>query len=284
VNAVLLSVITVCGMGCGLQAIQEINRQLQEAEKKLLKNPQDQQGWAVIFKYLKDSDTVARGNAIVAIGNVGEKKGAEIKEVAMPILIEALEKDNVFVRRDAAQALKNFGRHGEAAIPALIKNLRPSDSDVAWFSAEALGGMGELAAEAVPELVQVIKENESSYVDNSVYSICPFAAKALGEIGSVAKEAVPTLESLLNHQNPYFRAELAVALIRIDPNNQKSLTALSSLLKDQDDEVRWKTINGLEHIGKQARPAKKLIEAALKDKDADVSIAAADLLKVLDSQ
>jgi hypothetical protein len=108
-------------------------------------------------------------------------------------------------------------------------------------TAEALGGMKGSAYEAVPDLVEVIKANQAQCLDD-LPKLCEFATQALGNIGTAAKDAIPDLVSLLDHQNPYFRIPVAVALTRIQPNNQEALHSISTLLKDQNVDVRRRTI------------------------------------------
>jgi HEAT repeat protein len=233
-----------------------------------------------MLKY--DNNSVARANAAAALGTVAEKSAPAIKDAAIPALIYALDRDDLGVRHSAAASLVKFGPVAREAIPVLRKNLVPSDTSVAWFSAEALGAMGEFAREAVPDLVKVVEGNQETYVNDSAH-ICDYATTALGKIGPVAHDAVPSLVALLHHKNPYFRARLAVAIIRIDPNNREPLRVLADLLKDQDVQVRRVTMWSLGDSGKAASPAKGLIEAALADPDESVRAAAARLLETLNS-
>jgi HEAT repeat protein len=280
----ILSCLNVTALGCNtsFQSIEVKNQQLQSVQRRLLQNPQDRQALSVILNLLEDKDTVARANAATILGDLGEKIGPSIKERAIPSLVGALDKDNAFVKKSAACALGKFGPLAKDAVPVLKKNLTPSDSDVAWCAAEALGAIGELAREAVPDLLKVIKDSQSQYSFDRT-NISEFALKALGEIGPVAKEVVPDLVLLLDHQSPYFRVLVSVALIRIDPSNLKVREVLRSLLTNQDVDVRRKTIWTLKNIGMGAKPVKQLVEAAAKDKDADVNVAAIQLLEVINN-
>jgi HEAT repeat protein len=280
--ALVYACIAAFGYSMSFQSIEVQNQQLKSAQQRLLQNPHDKQALSVILKMLrKDTNTVARSNAAITLGDLGVHIGPYIKADAVPHLIYALDKDNIFVRHRAACALKQFGPLAKDAIPVLRKSLVPSDNDVAWCSAQALGVMGEIAGDAVPDLLKVIKDNESHFsIDRT--SITEFAIEALGGIGPGAITAIPDLESLLNHQSPYVRIFVSVALIQIDQSSQKSIDALETLLQDKDVEVRRKTIWSLKDIGVKAKPAMNLIKAAyLKDSDASVSSTASDLLFLL---
>jgi HEAT repeat protein len=263
----------------GCQSIENKNKALIAAQNRLIANPQDKDALAEVVDMLKsDSSIVARANAASALGTVAEQHAAVIKDVAVPALIDALDRDTIGVKDSAARSLVKFGRFAKDAIPVLRKSLTPSDTSVAWFSAEALGNMGHGAREAVPDLLKVIEATQATCIDDSTH-ICHYAVTALGKIGPAARESVPKLESMLDSKNPYFRARLAVAIMRIDAANQKALAALQALLKDKDVQVRRVTIWSLAESGIDAKPAKKLIQAAEADPDESVRLAAAKLLK-----
>lgn len=277
-NIVILF-LSVTASGC--QSIEVKNQRLAEAQSRLLANPQDKTALSQVVEMLRsDSNYVARANAAATLGTVAEKNAAAIKDAAVPALMNALERDDLGVRDSSARALVKFGPLAKDAIPVLRRNLVPSDTSVAWFSAEALGAMGEWAWEAVPDLVKVIEANQKTYVNDSAH-ICDYATTALGKIGPPARDAVPSLVELLHHKNPYLRARLAVAIIRIDPNNREPFPVLEDLLKDQDVQVRRVTMWSLGDSGKAARPARGLIEASLTDPDESVRTAASKLLEAL---
>ncbi len=144
--------------------------------------------------------------------------------------------------------------------------------------------MGEAASEAAPDLAEAVNKCQSDYSENGPPNICEFATRALGRIGPPAKNVVPTLESFLGHGNPYFRAYLSIALIRIDPANQKGVRTLGQLLKHPEADVRRKTIWELKDIGAQAKPAEAAIKDALRDSDSEVRAAASRLMLILNNK
>jgi HEAT repeat protein len=264
------------------QSIEVKNEQLTIATDRLMANPQDTAALSQVVNMLRsDPSIVARANAASTLGTVAERHAASIKDVAVPALIEALDRDVGGVKDSAVRALVKFGPLPKDAIPVLRKSLEPSDTSVAWFSAEALGNMGEVAKDAVSDLVRVIEDTQATCIDDTAH-ICQYAVTALGKIGPAAKDAIPELGPLLNHKNPYLRARLAVAMIRIDPRNRDALGALEKLLRDHDVTVRRVTIWTLGDSGKDARPAKKLVRAALADSDESVRTAASSLLQKID--
>src|SRR5215471_1245959 len=68
---------------------------------------------------LKDKESVQRLRAIKELESRSRDAG-----VVVPALADCLKDDDSFVRRDAAQALGNFGSDGKEAAPALLLALR----------------------------------------------------------------------------------------------------------------------------------------------------------------
>jgi len=261
-------------------AIEANIQRLRDAQDKLSKNPKDKEALSVFLTLLKDPNGINRSNAAAVLGEVGEENGAVISEDAVPLLINMVKNGDGFDQYAALKALRGFGPHATEAIPILRANLASPDVQKTWIAAEALGRMKGSAYETVPDLVKVIKANQAQCLDD-LPNICEFATQALGNIGAAAKDAIPDLVSLLDHQNPYFRIPVAVALIRIQPNNQEALHSISTLLKDQNVDVRRRTIWELRDVGKEAKPAKRIVEASLSDSDEAVRTAASQVLQAL---
>src|SRR6266542_369497 len=255
-------------------------QRLRDAQVKLSKNPKDKEALSVFLTLLKDPNGINRSNAAAVLGEVGEENGAAISGEAVPVLIDLVKHGDGADQYVALKALRGFGPHATLAIPIMRGNLVTSDDPKALIAAEALGRMKEAAYEAVPDLVKVINANQAQCLDE-LPNNCKFATQALGNIGPAAKDAIPDLVSLLDHQNPYFRIPVAVALIRIQPNNQEALHSISTFLKDQSVDIRRQTLWELKDIGKEAKPAKGIVEASLSDSDEAVRTAASQVLEAL---
>jgi len=277
VSSILLS-------GCNYRINKNIQR-LKDAQSKLLENPTDKEALAVMLELLKSYNGIDRTNAAGFLGDtaeLSEKVRVSTKDEAVPPLIELLDKGDMFDKRAAAVGLRGFGKYAEPAVPVLRKNLFPSKNDVARISAEALGKIGAPSAVAIPDLITVIKEN---LIDDSGYreSVRHRVTRALGEIGPVAKDAIPDLIIFLNESKiPRFRIEVAVALIRINPDSKEGLIALESFIQNKDVEIRRQTIWELEFAGVEAKPAINLIKTTRNDNDSSVAFAANQLLDIID--
>lgn len=71
-----------------------------------------------------------------AVHTLLERKGEAAQIV--PALIEALQDENVYVRRDAARALGSFGSEAHSAVPALQAAQRDREASVRSAAAAAL--------------------------------------------------------------------------------------------------------------------------------------------------
>lgn len=78
-------------------------------------------------------DPAQRLQAIHALGDKIREK-----EAVLPVLTQALQDDNTYVRRDAARALAQFGPDARDAIPALQATLQDREPSVRKAVAHAL--------------------------------------------------------------------------------------------------------------------------------------------------
>jgi HEAT repeat protein len=145
---------------------------------------------APMIALLKDSDPEVRQNAALAVGQMG---GPEAIAAVDP-LIEALQKGDANMKRQAALALKNIGPDAAAAVPELRKALTASDKGLRLNAAVALIGFKAKGEPAVPDLVQRLKDRKE---DKEVRKQ---AAVALSRIGfnPALEAAMPTLLSVLS--------------------------------------------------------------------------------------
>jgi HEAT repeat protein len=188
---------------------------------------------------------------------------------------KAIRNDDPKAHQETMATLK---KGGDAVVPVLIVLLRdrtpPEEEavEVRWRAAELLGDLGSASAAAAPALADALVEG-----DPHVRSV---AAKALGQIGPAAKAAVPKLNTILNSKltNSSGRIEALQALARMGAEARPVHETLVSLLKDQDEHVRWLAAKVLGKIGPPAAAAMPALIAALKDEDDEVREHAAEAL------
>jgi len=202
---------------------------------------------------LNDENSYVRRSAAEALGKIGNSQ-------AVDALILALNDKDSYVRRSAAEALGKIGN--SQAVDALILALNDKDSYVRRSAAEALGKIGN--SQAVDALILALND-ENSYVRRS-------AAEALGKIGN--SQAVDALILALNDENSYVRRSAAEALGKI--GNSQAVDALILALNDENSYVRRSAAEALGKIGNSQ--AVDALILALNDEDSHVRRSAAEAL------
>ena len=223
----------------------------------------------------KSKESIVRAGAAEALGELGGRSpashvgggGAEPAQKIVPTLSALLKDANDDVRYRAAAALKALGAQAAPAVPALVAALKDKRRDVRNQSAQALGRLGSAA---VPALVEALADKESI--------VRAGAAEALGELGGrspashvggggaePAQKIVPTLSALLKDANDDVRYRAAAALKALGAQAAPAVPALVAALKDKRRDVRNQSAQALGRLGSAAVPA--LVEA-LADKDA----------------
>jgi HEAT repeat protein len=199
------------------------------------------------------ADSLEVPGAALALANIGPDARA-----AVPALIAALRPrrktaDQELMRLHARLALARIGR---PAVPALIEALKDKREGVAPLAGGALGWVLPPPKEAVPALRTALQDDRPHA---AVY------AHALGQLGPLARSAVPDLTELLT--DAASRAEAAVALVRIDPEQAKR--AVPPLLKDlqgQDEKQRQAAVLAVARLGTAAQAAADDLVTLLRDR------------------
>ena len=136
--------------------------------------------------------------------------------------------------------------------------------------------MGELANKAVPVLEELRREKQGS---NRIV-----AARALCKIDTHSKQKyVRTITSGLSDKDATVRYRAADYLQEFPDDSADAITALGVTLKDKDDNVRFKTCQALEVLGrKAAKLTPALKEVSKNDRSEGVRRAAARTLKAIE--
>ncbi len=163
---------------------------------------------------------------------------------AVEPLIAALKDGVVYVRKDAAGALKQLG--DARAVEPLIVALKDSAKDVRQATAEALGQLG---APGVESLIAALKDSDQDVRQR--------AAKVLDALGwqPDRNEAWATYWIA----EPQWDQCVAIGAPAVEP--------LIATLKDSDEDVRK---NAAKALGRLGAPTAEPPIAALKDSDKDV--------------
>lgn len=156
-----------------------------------------------------------REAAAQAIGQMGAH--------AIPHLIDMLQHEDKYVRRNAVWALSKIGPQSRSALPALCRTLKDADPRTATGAAQAIGSMGESGADGISALAEAMRGT------NIV--LCRLAAKALSQIGPAA---VSSLVAHLQHADPFVRGEAALAIGWLGPVAKSAVPYLTQVLRGRD--------------------------------------------------
>ncbi len=203
-----------------------------------------------LVRALSSRDLETQTAASRALGQVGAGHSAE--------LIAALTRGSKEVKLGIIEALGEIRDPG--TLDPLIACLADPDHAVRWEAALALGSLGDLAA--IPSLVLLLRDR-SRYVRYGAalalrtmeYIPPDMAAGAFLLLGvqdweglaTIGPPAVPALSLAAGDEDPSVRLHAARVLRRIgDP---AASPALSRLLADTSDEVRWEAVLAAPHCG-----------------------------------
>jgi HEAT repeat protein len=172
---------------------------------------------------LTSDNALVRSEAARALGSIGPKAVS-----AAPDLLLALSDDLPQVASSAAWALGNIQPPEQEIVSALINALGHEDGEVRRYAAFAISLYGARARSAIPRLTRSLKDEH----------IASLAARALGEMGSAARDAIPDMTALLASSNRGARAEAVLALSKLPPLPDETVSAMTRLLKDDEELVR----------------------------------------------
>ena len=200
----------------------------------------------------------------IAVETLGEMKISDLKiiERISDLLNDKVEK----VRGKAADALRNIGK---MAVPYLINTIEKSNMSMKNIIISALRGIGTDAEEAIPVLINLLntpeieKQIDPTFINKFKKAILTFledprskkasfrveVARALGEIGINSEEAVYALAKALNDPKYIVRRAAALSLGKLGSISSKVLPSLINALHDENPDVRWRASEALGLIG-----------------------------------
>ena len=165
-----------------------------------------------------------RERVISAMGGMGPEATA-----ALPLLMEAVEREPPGVALAALDTLGRIGPGAEEAAPILLETLKKGRPAHRLAATRALGRLGPRGEEAAPTLLSWVSK------DGIPHELKAGAAEALGGMPGQAEAAIPPLLELL--RSPVateVRAAAALALARLDPGRNEVRDALTQAGKVQD--------------------------------------------------
>lgn len=200
----------------------------------------------LLRRFLDSPDPDLHGVALEIIRRIGPE--------AIPLLVDLLGDQRLFIRREAVDALIDLPPDTERIQPALRRALGDEDAEVAGDAARALGALGQRASPSVGALVETLS-HEDAYV--RVY-----AAEALSAIGPKAAAATRALARAVADPVPGVRWAACEALAGIGPAAQSAVPRLIEALEDEFLYVRIFAAGALGSIGPPALSARQALRRA----------------------
>jgi HEAT repeat protein len=223
---------------------------------------------------------------------------------ALPILIQALEDKDKYVRGHAADALAKFGQNASRALPALVAaTLKYGD----WEVAKAIQAINAKDSSSVRVFIGALKDGNSRLRRNAALALAwsehdeqaavpalaaalrdsdnqvrAEAASALARFGPRAEPAANSLKDALRDADPKVKKEAAEALQAIGPGANAAVPELIRMLGAQSHELRWAAVRTLGSIGPTAKAAVPTLIKSLEDADDLVREYAAESLSRID--
>jgi HEAT repeat protein len=190
------------------------------AQSLRLMRPPVKEAVPVLVKLLKDNDEQVRGEAVFALGQMGE-----LTVAALPALLEASAAEDS-AGKDAWATASRITKVPRSLAPALLPLLKSPEPKVRLKVVELVCELEEGDQECLTVLIELVKRRDSQ--------IRKGAAQLLYRYGSKAKEAVPALiEIARNDADPNTRSVAVNALGAIGPDAKAAIPALKALQDDR---------------------------------------------------
>jgi HEAT repeat protein len=233
----------------------------------------------VVASKLREKDPGARLRAAT------EALGQGLQAAAVRALVEALEDDDLDVKRIAVRDLKEIGSADQRATATLTALLEHPDSALSSEAAMAL----TVISRGVAPLTAILESKNCSdpawkQSEVQYYAIASLSRQlsATGRPAALAQEAsqaLPALVKAAENDDPDLRLSAVKVLGQIQGEPVLSLPTLcSALCDDKDRDVRWAAALALGEYGEVAAPVVPELIAALADDDVQVRVGAATAL------
>ena len=216
-------------------------------------SPDDQKAIDVLLLEMNSKESVRRRKACQFVGFVRLSQPRVV--AALGAALGAKERK---VQLAAADAIWTSGPRARKAVPELIALLESGDG---WGKVTpfmtialpervnlpllALGEMGDDARPAVPVIVRLLKgaDEETQLA----------LLGCLGKLGASAKESAGDVRRYLGKETPRVRLRAAVALLCMNPGEEKAIEVVSAALKGDDLEKRGMALEDLARLGPKVK-------------------------------
>lgn len=130
----------------------------------------------------------------------------------LPLLLGALENDNLAIRYTVLQALIKMEPQADATIPYYLIAARDEEVKIRDAAVEGLEKLGPVA---IPALLRVLEGGPGRLHYR--------ALNAIGRFGALAKSAVPAILAWIEgNTDPHMREKVAEIILQIEPRNRQA--------------------------------------------------------------
>ncbi|MGN6544878.1 MAG: HEAT repeat domain-containing protein [Aureliella sp.] len=167
-------------------------------------------------------------DAMQTLGGIGKPASASLPELRQA----ALQEEQPALRIAALGAYIKIASEQRDTVALLTRALIDASPEVRGLAAWELGELGPAASPAVPLLVRRLIDQEYrtyriSSDASTVRLVRSDACEALGKIGVSSQNVIDALTYRMAHDDdPAVRVSAALALLRLDGNNQAAMNAL----------------------------------------------------------
>jgi len=226
-----------------------------------------------LIQSIQDNDDFVRKEAAVTLGLLGPAA-----ESAVPPLLEAtLLESESSTRVAMLSAITRIARKGENVVPKVTVLLKDPNPIIRAGAAKALGAFGALAIFAMEEVIPLINDADEEVHENAI--------QVVSAIGSGAESAIPSLIHVIKTGDGPQRAHAVNALGKIGIASETVLKVLhKAAVQDEDPGLRYSAIEALGNLGPPAKSVTASLEGLLASEDADTSVQAAVALAKIDGR
>jgi len=222
-----------------------------------------------LIEALGHEDPTVRSHATYALSTIGP----EAKE-AVAVFVDALDDDNDPVRNNYLSALRRIGSPAPAAVPLLIRLLEDKNPSVCGSAALALGAVAPDNQPAMEAIIQMLDDPRNNPRRGAVL--------ALGDFGTKANAAQPKVLALLQNDEYSRVREAAVeTLPKIAAAPRDVIPAVVAALNDSDWSVRNSAVWSLSRLASVPTDVIPALTKALKDPHRDVRDSASRALAAI---
>lgn len=222
-------------------------------------------------------DTLGAEISLQSAAGVGDRQNTA--SWAVQNIVAAATEDRR-LRLWTLQLLECLGpriKEGTSALASWIDDPRP---EVRSQLAQTLGKLSAAAERSVPFLLALLRDPEENV-------FCK-AFDALVALGTAAAAALPVLLEILDHSDVSKRRNLAAWALGTIPwtselsRRTKVIPALTQVLEDPDEWIRYRALESLSNFGPSAAPADAVLARLLEDDSALVRLMAIASLERFD--